>query len=324
MVTKTMSRYILLLVILACAMTSTTATSRQKRFSKPYTVAAMGTYPWIVQLVDKNGLACTGSLISDRHILTAANCLHPSSKTRADIDSLRIVFKNHPANLIKQPLRYIIDPDFSKGSLVDFGTAIIEMDSPAVGISPANTDARVKRPKDLAKMQLMSASYDLDDELHLIHLSWAYSWSKKRLAEEWYSYQRFPRIFQTEYKGCAETTDKGAPFIYKANSQLHIIGVENGYSDLCNRPLNGEKRQFVFATLLHSQLSFAQNHFQLAKCYVDEKTTPYQVNRLTLMTGMKSPNAQHCLHHSLTAHLRSSAPHPRTHRRDQILCRRCH
>lgn len=42
-------------------------------------------YPWMVGLFRGNRLYCGGALVSDRHVLTAAHCVHPFKKSEIKV-----------------------------------------------------------------------------------------------------------------------------------------------------------------------------------------------------------------------------------------------
>ena len=182
--------------------------SRSKRFSEPSTNVQIETFPWITRLFHAKGPRCSSIFVSDRHLLTAAHCLIPESKT----ENLEAAFLNAAEPFKIRAVRYIILPDYyGDSSYLRFITdlAIIELESPILSITPPNIVFSVTCFKHSPTIpNPVSAGY-ADGELKLAELKWV---------------SRCDRNYQLTYSGSSQDGDSGAPLFYVADNEAYVLG----------------------------------------------------------------------------------------------------
>jgi trypsin len=100
-------------------------------------VAAEGSAPWQVAVLNRGGLYCGGSLINEWWVLTAAHCVHGSGGVKLQPVDLSIALGEYDRARTDQPSRKIhtvadvvSHPSYS-GQCCDYDIALIQLGEPA-------------------------------------------------------------------------------------------------------------------------------------------------------------------------------------------------
>ena len=226
--------------------TCVTSGERHGRYTDPSMVVPSGELPWIVLQSNYYGRWCTGTLVTNKHVITSAHCLNDKESWNLKVEFINA--KNSPTINV---IRFIKHPDYVGRTETDI--AIMELSEP-VDIQPMpNIDFfkyicyelihRIKNP--------VAAGFQGTTTLKKVNLSWL-------MIEECQRVHKYALY----YSGYSDNGDSGGPLFYESNNKSYIIGVHRGSFDY--------KGSIAYYASFSRNVDFITGYLNLSSAYGDE------------------------------------------------------
>ena len=192
---------------------SYSSTDRIARYTAPYIQEEPGTYPWIVKIVGLS--ACSGFLISDRHVITSAHCTADENLR----NGLQVRFLNDANPFTVKTRRLIRQPEANLRRIDSHDLAILELETPVAAFTPKLDLHKYTCHELFQTIDPMAAGYQSGGILKSVDLRWSQcprtrGWSKD--------------LYVLKYAGVGRGGDSGAPLFYLKEDELYVMAVHEG------------------------------------------------------------------------------------------------